>query len=106
MIPTGSASLLAVGGNILDYSGERTTQTADLTTTKTMWNSGISTPGARYMCADVKIFSLCTPLERSEYMRIPINLIPQEFIELYDLAPKVKNEYLYIEIQQGMYGLL
>ena len=70
-----------------------------------MGNSVISTRNARYMCADVKNFYLCTPLERYEYMQMPINLIPQEFIDLYDLGSKVKNGYVYIEIQQGMYGL-
>ena len=38
-------------------------------------------------------------------MRIPIKLIPQEFIDFYDLAPKVKNGYIYMEISRGMYGL-
>ena len=38
-------------------------------------------------------------------MRMPIKLIPQEFIDLYDLNTKVKNGYVYIEIQKGMYGL-
>ena len=38
-------------------------------------------------------------------MRIPIKLILQEFIDLYDLAPKVKNGYVYMEISRGMYGL-
>ena len=70
-----------------------------------MWNSVISTPGAKYACADVKNFYLETPLNRYEYMRMPINLIPQEIIDLYDLAPKVKNGYVYMEIQKGMYGL-
>ena len=36
---------------------------------------------------------------------MPINLMPQEFIELYDLGSKVKIGYVYIEIQRGMYGL-
>ena len=36
---------------------------------------------------------------------MPINLIPQEFNDLYDLGSKVKNGYVYIEIQRGMYGL-
>ena len=94
-----------VGGNLIKYPGELTTRTADLTTTKDMWNSVISTQNARYMCADVKNFYLCTPLERYEYMRMPINLIPQEFIDLYDLGSKVKNGYVYIEIQCGMYAL-
>ena len=38
-------------------------------------------------------------------MRIPVKLIPQTFIDLYDLAPKVKNGYVYMEISRGMYGL-
>ena len=45
-----------VGGNIIDYPGEITTRTADLTTTKIMWNSVISTDDARYICANIKIF--------------------------------------------------
>ena len=44
---------ITVGGNLIDYPGELTTRTADLTTTKLMWNSVISTEGARYMCADI-----------------------------------------------------
>ena len=36
---------------------------------------------------------------------MPINLIPQEFIDMHDLALKVRNGYIYIEIQQGVYGL-
>ena len=38
-------------------------------------------------------------------MWIPANLIPQEFIDLNNLAPKIKNGYIYMEIQKGMYGL-
>ena len=34
---------LTVGGNFIEYPGELTTCTADLTTTKIMWNSGIIT---------------------------------------------------------------
>ena len=37
---------ITVGGNLINYPGELTTQTADLTTTKILWNSTISTPGA------------------------------------------------------------
>ena len=93
------------GVNLINYPEELTTRTADLTTTKDMWNIVISTRNARYMCADVKNFYLCTPLERYEYMRMPINLISQEFMDRYDLGSKVKNGYVYIEIQRGMYGL-
>ena len=37
---------ITVGGNLIDYPGERTTQPADLTTAKILWNSTISTPKA------------------------------------------------------------
>ena len=96
---------ITAGGNLIDYPGELTTCTADLTTSKILWNSTISTPGARYCCADAKNFYLCTPLDRHEYMRMPVDLIPPEIIELYDLQPKIKNGYVYMEIIRGMYGL-
>jgi len=38
-------------------------------------------------------------------MRIPVNVIPPEFIDLYNLHDKVKGGYIYMEIQMGMYGL-
>ena len=44
-------------------------------------------------------------LDRYEYMRMPIDLIPQEVINHYDLSPKIKNGYIYMEIIRGMYGL-
>ena len=86
-------------------TGELTTRTADLRTTKIMLNSVISTRGARYMTADAGNFYLATPMERKEYLRIAINLIPQEFIDLYGLHDKVKNGYVYCEIVRGVYGL-
>jgi len=39
-----------------------------------------------------------TPLDRYEYMRMPIKFIPQDFIDLYDLASKVNNCYVYMEM--------
>ena len=61
---------ITVCGNLIDYPYELTTRTADLTTSKVMWNSVISTPGAKYACADVKNFYLMTPLDRFKYMRM------------------------------------
>ena len=76
-----------------------------------MWNSVISTPGAKYECVDVKNFYLMTPLDRFEYMRMRIDLIPQELIDLYNLGDKFNYDskgvgYVYMEIRKGMYGLL
>ena len=82
---------ITVGGNLIDYPYELTTRTADLTTPKIMWNSVVSTRDARYICADVKNFYLCTPLDRPEYMRMPAKYLPDEFIKHYGLANKIKN---------------
>ena len=92
---------ITAGSNLLKYPYELNTRTADLTTSKIMWNSVISTPGARFACADAKNFYLCNPLDINEYMRIPIKLIPQEFIDLYDLAPKVKMDIFTCKYQEA-----
>ena len=86
------------------YEGELTTRTSDRTTSKIMLNSAISTPVARFMTRDASNFYLTTPLENFQYMRISIELIPKEFIDLYQLQDKVKNGFVYCEITRGMYG--
>jgi hypothetical protein len=43
---------ITVGGNLIEYPGELTTRTADLTTSKILWNSTISTPGATQYSTD------------------------------------------------------
>jgi hypothetical protein len=52
---------LTVGGNLIDYPGDVSTPTADMTTAKILFNNVISTPDARFMCTDVKDFYLNTP---------------------------------------------
>ena len=59
---------ITVGGDLIDYPYKLTTRTADVTTSKVMWNSVIATTDAQYACADVKNFYLNTPLDRYEYM--------------------------------------
>jgi hypothetical protein len=72
---------LTVGGNLIQYLGDVSTRSADLTTSKYLWNSTISTEGAKHICLDVINFYMGTPMESFEYMRIPIKLIPQEIID-------------------------
>jgi hypothetical protein len=94
-----------VGGILIQYPGDVSTRSADLTTSKCLCNSTISTEGAKYMCLDVKNFYLGTPMDSFEYMRIPIKLIPQEIIVQYNLLPLVSDGNMYIEVQTCMYGL-
>ena len=96
---------ITAGGNLITYPFELTTRTADLPTSKILWNSTISTKNARYMCIDIKNMYLATPMDRHEYMRMPINLIPDKIIRQYALNEKCKNGFVYMEIICGMYGL-
>ena len=57
------------------------------------------------MTGDARNFYLATPLEKFQYLSIPIELIPQEFIDLYHLQDKVKNVFIYYEVTLDMYGL-
>jgi hypothetical protein len=45
---------ITVGGNLISYPGKVMTRTTNMITSKILWNSVLSTPGARYCCADVK----------------------------------------------------
>ena len=54
---------ITAGGNLINYPGELTTWTADITTSKLHWNSVLSTPDAKYMCLDIKKFYLLAPLD-------------------------------------------
>jgi hypothetical protein len=76
------------GRNRINYPGELLTCTANLTMSKLMWNSILSTEGAKYMCLDIKNFYLTTPLDRFEYMRMPIALFPEWIIKQYNLCLK------------------
>jgi hypothetical protein len=61
---------LTVGGDQIEYSGDKSTQTASLTTAKILINSVISTPKAKFLVIDINNFYLNTPLGRFEYMVI------------------------------------
>jgi len=96
---------LTLGGDKVDYPGKVSTHTADTTTCKIMFNSVISTPGARFMTGDLKDFYLGTPMDRPEFVAIPVELIPKEIMDRYNLWPKVKNGKVYFRVDKGMYGL-
>jgi hypothetical protein len=46
-----------------------------------------------------------TPLNRFEYMKMPLSLSLQDIIDYYRLNIKVLNVYVYMGICLGMYGL-
>jgi hypothetical protein len=52
---------LTVGGDQIEYPGDKSTRTAGLTTRKTLINSVISTLGAKFLVIDIKNLYLNTP---------------------------------------------
>jgi hypothetical protein len=98
-------TILTIGGDQIEYPGDKSTRTAGLTTAKNLINSVISTLGAKFLVIDITNFYLNTPLGRFEYMFINLSSLPQEIIDKYDLIELTQDGKVYIEIQKGMYGL-
>ena len=96
---------LTVGGDLFFCAGDISTPTADITTANLIINSTISTPGARYMCCDINNFYLGIPLSRYEYIKIPIDILPEYIILEYNFMNLSHNRYVYYKIQEGMYSL-
>jgi hypothetical protein len=96
---------MTVGGDRIENPGEVATKTADLTVKKAIINSVCSTKAALYMNMDIKNYYLGTPLERYEYLCIPVSMVPDKIMDEYNLHALVHNGYLYVEVRKGMYGL-
>ena len=95
-----------VGGDRINYPGEVATPTADMLVAKMLFNSVVSTKGARFMTIDISNFYLMTPLKRPEYIRMRLSDIPDEIIKEYRLRDiATKDGSVYIEATKGMYGL-
>ena len=97
---------LTIGRNLLGFTGLLSTPTDTVTTAKCLFNSVISTPGAKCLIADVKNFYLNNVLPETEYMKLNIHIIPQKIIDKYALHKLVdENGCVYLEIVKDMYGL-
>ena len=81
---------IAVGGNLFTYKGNTSTQTANLTTPKQLWNSVLSIDGARYMCINIKI-----SISRQPWIIMPSSLVSLHYHthkEFLDLNKDQRNE--------------
>jgi hypothetical protein len=97
---------LTVGGDILNYSGDVATSTADITTFKILINSTLSTEDATMMMMmDIKNYYLGTPLPRFEYIKMLLSRFPEEIIQKYNLNAVAVKGWVYIEVRKGMYDL-
>ena len=57
------------------------------------------------MCLDIKNFYLSAPLDRFEYMKIPLSLFPQWTKTQYNLDTHALNNFVYIEMRRAVWGL-
>ncbi len=97
---------LTVGSERINYPGNKSTPTADLTTAKLLINSTISTPGAKFLGINLTDFYLNTPMPNPKYMHLRLDIIPNKIIGHYNLCDIVTpNSWVYIKIWKGMYGL-
>ena len=96
---------ITVGGYLILYAGKLTAHTADLRAAKLLWNSILSSKGAKFMALHVGNIYLKTPLDWYENMKIPLSLFPQHTIEQYNFDEHAKAGRAYLKIQQAIYGL-
>jgi hypothetical protein len=87
---------LMVGGDQIEYPGDKSTRTAGLTTAKILINSVIWTLGAKFLVIDIKKIYLNTPLGRFEYMVINLLSPPHETIDKYDLIEVAQDGKVYM----------
>jgi hypothetical protein len=73
---------------------------------KILFNSVISTKGAKFMTLDISNFYLNTPMQRPEYIHLNIRDIPKEIILEYKLKNIVDSDgSIFLAAVRGMYGL-
>ena len=96
---------ITIGGNRIAYPGDAGTRTGSLETFKLLINSTLSTPGAAFACFDIANFYLGTPLDRPEFVKIQLSVIPDEFVDEYNLTTLAYDGWVYFKITKGVYGL-
>ena len=57
------------------------------------------------MTIDIKDYYLGTPMNRYEYMEIPVKHIPEDIMLQYNLAHLIVNDHIMVKIRKDMHGL-
>ena len=96
---------ITIGGSRIIYPGDVATPTGSLELVKLIINSVLSRHDATCAFFDISNFYLATPMDRSEYVKIKFDDVPQEFIQEYGLFPMVHQGWVYFKIVRGCYGL-
>jgi hypothetical protein len=89
-----------MGGDKIEYSGDKSTRTAKMTKAKNLTNSTISAQGARFLVIYINFFNLNTPFGRNEYMVIKLSSFHHNLIDDYNLLELAHDGRVYIKIQK------
>ena len=63
-------------GNLINFPGDVTTPTAYIITANLIFNSVSSAKNEKFMCVDIDNFYLNNPMDSYEYMKLPLDIIP------------------------------
>ncbi len=85
---------ITVGKNLIDYPHKLMTQTADMVSSKIMWNSIISKLNSKFSGSNIKSMYLKTPLNQYKYIKMPLRLISKDIIEHYGLCETAVEGYV------------
>ena len=96
---------VTVGGDRINCPFDCGTPTADVPVIKLLWNSTISTPGAKYFTLDISNFYLGALMERPEYMKMPLKIMPPKKVGKYNLKELEVDGWVYLKIIKGVYDL-
>jgi hypothetical protein len=92
-------------GYLVTYESSQLVCTADLDTAKLHWNSVMSTPGAKFMCLNIKTSYLTARLEYFKYMQMPLVLFPEWIQEQNNLKLLAYKGYIHLEMRRAVWGL-
>jgi hypothetical protein len=96
---------ITIRENLINYPGELSTRTVDITTSILMWNSILSTERARYMFLDLIFFYLSAPLDQYKYMKIQLALFPNWIKKQYNLDSLALDGFVFFEMCRAIWGL-
>jgi len=95
-----------IGGDKVEYYGDKAAQTAALTTLKLLL-AGMISENAEWCTVDLTDFYLnhLHSLDEPEYMWVPMDLVPSDIISKYNLLPLVVVGKVLARIDSAIYGL-
>ena len=79
--PEENRTRVTVGGDRIHCDYDISAPTCSLPTIKLFWNYVLSMPGGKYFTMDISNFYVGLPLDKLEYMRMPMRLMPEEIVE-------------------------